>query len=63
MIVSELEILHTFWKLFSSEEKKARIVEIQQKMMYSKNHLIVSARNRLMDVEYNHDEKDANRVL
>ena len=31
MIVSELEILHTFWKLFSSEEKKARIVEIQQK--------------------------------
>ncbi len=63
MIVSELEILHTFWKLFSLEEKKARIAEIQQKMMYSKNHLIVSARNRLMDVEYNHDEKDANRVL
>jgi hypothetical protein len=62
-LFSDLEVLHTFWKLFSSEEKKARIAEIQQKMMYSKNHLIVSARNRLMDVEYNHDEKDANRVL
>ncbi|NRH20697.1 hypothetical protein HOO68_01490 [Candidatus Gracilibacteria bacterium] len=63
MIHSELELLHTSWRLSSGDEKKSMIAGIQQKMRHSRIPQIVSARNRLMDVEYNHDEKDANRVL
>lgn len=63
MILSDLELLHTSWRFSSPEENKKTIAEIQQKMMYSRIPQMVSARNRLMDVEYNHNEKDANRVF
>lgn len=63
MILSDLDLLHTSWRISSPEEKKKTIAEIQQKMMHSKIPQIVSARNRLLGIEYSHDEKDANRVL
>lgn len=62
-LFSDLEVLHTSWRIVSEQEKKTVIAEIQQKMIHSKIPQIVSARNRLMDIEYNHDEKDTNRVL
>lgn len=62
-LFSDLEVLHTSWRIVSEQEKKTVIAEIQQKMIHSKIPQIVSARNRLLDIEYNHDEKDANRVL
>ena len=63
IILSDLELLRTSWRLFSGEQKRNAITVILQKMKYSKIHQVVSAKNRLMDIEYNHDETDSNRIL
>lgn len=63
IILSDLELLRTSWRLFSGEQKRNAITVILQKMKYSKIHQVVSAKNRLMDIEYNHDETDSSRIL
>lgn len=63
MILSDLSIFQTWWKMYSEKEKRINISNILMKMKYSKIPQVVSARKRLLAIEYIHDEKDANRIL
>lgn len=62
IILSDLELLRTSWRLFLGSKR-----EMQSQWYYRKwsiqNSSGCISKNRLMDIEYNHDETDSNRIL
>ncbi len=62
-MLGRLETLKIHWRMLSREQKQQEIQSILTLLEQSNLPKVVRARDRLMHIQYSHNERDVNRIL